>query len=207
MTIKEILEKNGIESEKIEAIEKEMKEAKLYTTSLENIDVRYKKLKEQKESVDEELKTANGTIETLKKAGSDNEELQKKIVEYEETIETLKKDAESKSKMYSLKEALEQQGVLDTDYMIYKIGQDNFTFNSENKPVGVEELLKPFRENQATAHLFKQKQDYKPNGGNGNNVKNPWAKESRNLTEQGRLLRENRALAIKLAAEAGVTII
>ena len=35
-------------------------------------------------------------------------------------------------------------------------------------------------------------------------VKNPWSKEHFNLTEQGRIMRENPALAARLKAEAGV---
>lgn len=41
-------------------------------------------------------------------------------------------------------------------------------------------------------------------GGQDHDIKNPWSKEHFNLTEQGRIMRENPALAARLKAEAGV---
>lgn len=158
----------------------------------------------------EELKTANGTIEELKKSNGDNEELQKKIGDYEIEIKNLKKTAENTSKTYALKESLAKQGVLDPDYLIYKAGGlDKFTFDKEGKPVGVEEAVKPYKEDTTMAHLFKQEQQkppYNPKGGNGGGTSNPFAKDTFNLTEQGRLLKENPAQAKEMAALAGVTL-
>lgn len=159
----------------------------------------------------EELKTANGTIEELKKSNGDNEELQKKIGDYEIEIKNLKKTAENTSKTYALKESLTKQGVIDPDYLIYKAGGlDKFTFDKEGKPVGVEEAVKPYKEDTTMAHLFKQEQQkpqYHPNGGSGGSgTDNPFAKDTFNLTEQGRLLKENPAQAKELAALAGVTL-
>lgn len=158
----------------------------------------------------EELKTANGTITELKKANGDNEELQKKIGEYEEEIKNLKKSAEDTSKTYALKEQLSKQGVLDPDYLIYKAGGiEKFTFDKEGKPVGVEEAVKPYKEDAAMAHLFKRepnKPPYNPQNGGAGGMTNPFAKDTFNLTEQGRLLKENPAHAKELAAAAGVTL-
>ena len=156
----------------------------------------------------EELKTANGTIEELKKSNGDNEELQKKIGDYEIEIKNLKKTAENTSKTYALKESLAKQGVLDPDYLIYKVGGlDKFTFDKEGKPVGVEEAVKPYKEDTTMAHLFKQqKPPYNPKDGNGGGTSNPFAKDTFNLTEQGRLLKENPAQAKEMAALAGVTL-
>lgn len=158
----------------------------------------------------EELKTANTTISDLKKENGDNAELQKKVGEYETEIKNLKKSAEDTTKMYALKEQLSQRGVLDPDYLIYKNGGlEKFTFDKENKPVGVDEIVKPYKENVAMAHLFKQeasKPPYIPKGGdNGGNI-NPFAKETYNLTKQGELLRTNPEQAKAMAAAAGVTI-
>ena len=158
----------------------------------------------------EELKTANGTIEELKKSNGDNEELQKKIGDYEIEIKNLKKTAENTSKTYALKESLAKQGVLDPDYLIYKAGGlDKFTFDKEGKPVGVEEAVKPYKEDTTMAHLFKQEQQkppYNPKDVNGGGTSNPFAKDTFNLTEQGRLLKENPAQAKEMAALAGVTL-
>ena len=158
----------------------------------------------------EELKTANGTIEELKKSNGDNEELQKKIGDYEIEIKNLKKTAENTSKTYALKESLAKQGVLDPDYLIYKAGGlDKFTFDKEGKPVGVEEAVKPYKEDTTMAHLFKQEQQkppYNPKDGNGGGTSNPFAKDTFNLTEQGKILRSDPMLAARLMAEAGITL-
>ena len=159
----------------------------------------------------EELKTANGTIEELKKSNGDNEELQKKIGDYEIEIKNLKKTAENTSKTYALKESLAKQGVLDPDYLIYKAGGlDKFTFDKAGKPVGVEDAVKPYKEDETMAHLFKQEQTkppYHPQGGTGGaGSTNPFAKETFNLTKQGELLKSNPEQAKAMAAAAGVTI-
>lgn len=157
-----------------------------------------------------ELNTATQTIASLKKENGDNQDLQKKIGEYETEIKKLKKSAEETAKTYALKEQLSKQGVLDPDYLIYKTGGiEKFTFNKEGQPVGVEEAVKPYREDAAMAYLFKQEQgkpQYIPKGGTAGAAVNPFAKETFNLTEQGKLFKENPAQAKELAAAAGISI-
>lgn len=158
-----------------------------------------------------ELKTANETIADLKKDNEDNAELQKKISGYETEIGNLKKNAEDTAKTYALKESLSKAGVLDPDYLIYKAGGlDKFTFDKENNPVGVDSVVKSYKEDESMAHLFKQeskKPPYNPAGGEkGGGKTNPFAKETFNLTEQGKLLKENPEQARALASAAGVTI-
>ena len=102
-----------------------------------------------------ELKTANDTIADLKKAGADNGELQKKITDYESEIKNLKTAADNTRKEYALKDKLKAAGVTDVDYVIYKQGGlDKFTFDKDGVPVGVDDLLKPFKE--SFPHLFKR---------------------------------------------------
>ena len=157
-----------------------------------------------------ELNAANGTINELKKSNGDNEELQKQIGDYKTEIANLKKVAEDTNKTYALKDSLTKQGVLDPDYLIYKAGGlDKFPFDKEGKPVGVEEAVKPYKEDKAMAHLFKQEQKppYHPQGGTGGSgTENPFAKETFNLTKQGELLKSNPEQAKAMAAAAGVTI-
>ena len=123
-----------------------------------------------------ELETANDTITELKKSNGDNADLQKKIGEYETEIKDLKDSAEKTAKTYTLKESLAKQGVLDPDYLIYKAGGlDKFNFDKEGKPVGVEDAVKPYKEDAAMVHLFKQEQQKPPynpkNGGAGGTTK------------------------------------
>lgn len=163
--------------------------------------------KERFDEVNGKLKEANTTIDTLKKSNADNEELQRQVKEYKEKVTILEATAANTRKEYALKDKLKEAGVVDADYIIYKQGGiDKFTFDKEGNPVGIDDVVKPLKE--SSPHLFKTEPgaDYRPAGGGTPPSKNPFAKDSFNLTEQGKLLRENPAQAKALASAAGVTI-
>lgn len=153
-----------------------------------------------------ELNTANQTITDLKKASEGNEDLQTKIKNYETEITNLKTAAANTFKEYALKDKLKEAGVLEPDYIIYKQGGlDKFTFDKDNKPIGVDDVLKPLRE--TSPHLFKALGGgYTPAGGGNPPAKNPFAKDTWNMTEQGKLFRDNPEQARQMAAAAGVKL-
>ncbi len=155
--------------------------------------------------INEQLKTANSTITDLKKNNADNETLQTTIKNHEKTIAGLKTEGEKTRKEYALKDKLREQSVTDPDYLIYKHGGiDKFNFDKDGNPIGLEDSIKPYKESMP--HIFKTgktETNYSPAGGGGGTGKNPFAKDTFNLTEQGRLLRDNPAQAKELAAAAG----
>lgn len=80
----------------------------------------------------------------------------------------------------------------------------------EYKQVAVADYVAQINEDEDNSHHFK------PRGGSGSGTStsttgggkttvNPWAKATRNLTQQGQILRTNPELAARLKAEAGVT--
>lgn len=159
--------------------------------------------------INEQLKTANGTIKDLKKDNGDNETLQGTIKEHEKTIAKLQLESANTAKTYALKEQLSKAGVLDPDYLIYKQGGlEKFNFDKEGKPIGVDDVVKPYKEDKTLSHLFKTADgtNYTPAGGGSYTGKNPFAKDTFNLTEQGKLLKENPVQAKELASAAGITI-
>lgn len=162
----------------------------------------------EKENLAGQIKTLNATIGSLKKDNADNETLQTTIANLQGELKKQQTASEEIAKTYALKESLAKQGVLDPDYLIYKAGGlEKFNFDKEGKPIGVEDAVKPYRDDAAMAHLFKQeKPPYTPKNGGAGGVTNPFAKDTFNLTEQGRLLKENPAQAKELAAAAGVTL-
>lgn len=166
----------------------------------------------EKENLAGQVKTLNTTIGDLKKNNADNETLQTTIANLQGELKKQQTANEEITKTYALKEQLAKQGVTDPDYLIYKAGGlDKFTFDKEGKPVGVEEAVKPYKDDAAMAHLFKQEQPskppYQPQGGTGGSgAENPFAKETFNLTKQGELLKSNPEQAKAMAAAAGVTI-
>lgn len=75
----EILKKCGIEEAKANEVLSAMKEANIHTTSLENADVRYNKLQEQKKQLEEASKNYEKQLKELSKNNADNEELKKQL--------------------------------------------------------------------------------------------------------------------------------
>ena len=163
--------------------------------------------KEDYNSKVKELNTANDTIKSLKDQNGDNEELQKQIETYKTTVKDLQKASDDFKKEVMLKELITKAGCTDPEYLIYKHGGiDKFTFDKDGKPVGVDETMKSYKDSMS--HLFKTDPitDYSPSGGSTPSVKNPWAKDSFNLSEQGRMFKENPVQARQLAAAAGTTL-
>lgn len=159
------------------------------------------------DEVNEQLKTANATLETLKKDNKDNEALQAEVTKYKNRVTELETSAANIQKEYALKDKLKEAGVTDADYVIYKQGGlDKFSFDKDGKPIGIDDVLKPLKE--TSPHLFKSQQTggYNPAGGSGASASNPFAKETWNMTEQGKLLRSDPAQARQLAAAAGVIL-
>ena len=155
-----------------------------------------------------ELSTASETIKDLKKNNADNAELQQKVKDYEAETARLKTEADNTRKEYALQDQLKEAGVTDADYIIYKQGGlDKFTFDKDGKVIGLDDVLKPMRE--SSPHLFKNAGGaggYDPAGGGKPPVNNPFAKETYNLTEQGRLFKQNPEQARQMAAAAGVKL-
>ena len=155
-----------------------------------------------------ELSTASETIKDLKKNNADNAELQQKVKDYEVETARLKTEADNTRKEYALKDKLKEAGVTDADYIIYKQGGlDKFTFDKDGKVIGLDDVLKPMRE--SSPHLFKNAGGtggYDPAGGGKPPVNNPFAKETYNLTELGRLFKQNPEQARQMAAAAGVKL-
>lgn len=201
---KEFLEGLGLEAEAIEKIMAEHGKA----VQAEQVKTTAKEA---------ELKTAKETISGLRDAikkfdGVDIEKLQKDAEDwekkYKDDLAAEKAKAEDVRREYALKEAMSKTGALDPDYLIYKAGGlKNFNFDKDGKPIGVEDALKPYKEDKTTAHLFKKETPpYDPKGSGAGGAVNPFAKETFNMTKQGELLKQNPQQARAMAAAAGVKI-
>lgn len=163
--------------------------------------------KDRLDEVSGKLKEANATIDTLKKDNADNAELQKQVSEYKDKVAQLETSAANVQKTYALRDKLKEAGVTDADYIIYKQGGlEKFSFDKEGNPIGVDDILKPLRE--SSPHLFKAdgRGGYDPAGGSNPPASNPFAKDTWNLTEQGKLFRADPVQARQLAAAAGVKL-
>lgn len=151
MNFNEILKAQNLTDEQINNITTKMKEEKIYTTSLENADERYTKLKSQKADLDEQIKTANTTITELKKNNKDNEALQKTIQDHEATIENLKKESAQKDFNYALDSALKDNKCKNAKALKALLDLENIKFN-EGKLEGLEGQLNALKESDG--YLF-----------------------------------------------------
>lgn len=127
MTLQDILKEFLVEEDKINSFLGKMKDNKIFTASEENLDVRYKKLKDDYDAKDKEHAKSLTLIDELKKSGVDNEDMQNKISAYETNVaqlkaenEQLKLDNAIKVKLLSL-----NAKASDLDYLMFKIKQDD----------------------------------------------------------------------------------
>lgn len=146
MKLEEILKAQGLSDEQISGILKGMKDNKIYTTSLENADERYQKLKGQKDDIEGQLNTANTTIEDLKKNNNDNETLQKKIKEHEATIEAQKGNIRDITINNAISNLLSKHNVKYPDLLLGKFDKGKLNIKEDGSIEGLEEQFEGMKE-------------------------------------------------------------
>ena len=164
----------------------------------------------EKRQLQEDIVSRDKQLEELKKTGGDNADLKKQIEELQKANkEDAKKHADEMKELRltnAIKLAVAGK-VHDEDMAAALFDRSKLVLSEDGKVAGLEEQLKTIRETKG--FLFKAPgpgQGYDPAGGGGGGTVNPFAKDTFNLTEQGRLLRENPAQAREMAAVAGVKI-
>lgn len=109
-----------------------------------------------------ELTAANDTIKNLQDTvkqfdGKDPVKLQADLTalqqKYDTDIAAERQKAVGTVRTFALKDVLSAAGVIDPEYFIYKHGGlEKFAF-ADDKPVGIDDIIKPYKEN--SPHLFK----------------------------------------------------
>ncbi|MEG1495268.1 MAG: phage scaffolding protein [Bacilli bacterium] len=159
MKMEELLKAQGLTDEQVKSVMAGMATNKIYTTSLENADERYTKLKGQKEDAEEQLKTANTTVADLKKNNKDNETLQATIKAHEDTIITLKADSDSKIKNLTIDSAIDKllttNKAKHSDLLASKFDREKIVVAEGGKIEGLDEQFKGIKENYKD--LFEEK--------------------------------------------------
>lgn len=159
-----------------------------------------------------QLKEANKTIETLKKNNGDNEELQKKVNEYEKQMkeQKAKYDAEiTKLNREAINTELLSKYKAKNNKAVMALVDEIEAKDNDTYRTLLDSKLKAVSEADDTKFMFgdlKIDTHYNPASGGAPTGTNPFAKDSFNLTEQGKLLKENPTHAKELAAAAGITL-
>lgn len=114
--------------------------------------------KDKYNEVSNDLKTANKTLDTLKKNHKDVEDLQKEIEGYKTKMGELEATRAKEQKEFTIKSKLKDLGCTDLDYMLYKLGDiDKLDLEKdwENK-------AKELKENNATFFTVEENKGDEP---------------------------------------------
>lgn len=143
MTLQEILKSQGLSDEQIEKVIGEMKQNKVFTTSLENADIRYNELKSKLDTKTAEHTEATNLIETLKKNNENNESLQGQVTEYESKIAQLNNELEQTKIDAAIKVALYGAKATDVDYLLFKLKEkgEEIKLDDKGNVKGIEEMI------------------------------------------------------------------
>jgi hypothetical protein len=149
MTIQEILKSTGLSDEQIKSVLDSMRENKIYTSSEENLDIRYSKLKGEHENMSSQYKEAQTLIEELKKSSKGNENLQAKVAEYESKVAELSNQLKEEKLASAVKVGLLSEKATDIDYLSFKLKESGELEMDEKDQIKgwkdkVEELKKKF---------------------------------------------------------------
>lgn len=165
-----------------------------------------------KSNLETQIKERDKQLDTLKKTAGDKEKLEATIKQLQEDNKSAKTKYETDLKNLRIDSAvkLKLSGTAqDVDIVAGLIDKTKLIVSDDGTVAGLDEQINPLK--QSKPFLFKdvklqKNKNYEPAGGNGGNTVNPFKKETFNMTEQGRLFKENPALAKSLAQEAGINI-
>jgi hypothetical protein len=123
MNLIEILKAKGISDDIIKAVQDDMKLNKIFTASEENLDIRYKKLKDEHDAVVKERDEGKTLIDTLQKSNKGNETLQQQVTDYQSKMEQLQAELQQTKIDSAINVGLLAAGVKpdDVDYVTFKL--------------------------------------------------------------------------------------
>ncbi|MCI1750919.1 MAG: phage scaffolding protein [Megasphaera cerevisiae] len=208
MTIEEfVAQKLGVADDKKVAAVKDIKE---FLDGSYVPKTRFNEVNEAKKALETTVADRDKQLDTLKNSKGDMESLKKQIKQLQTDNAAQKTEAEAKMKELQFNNAIKlaiADRAQDVDIVSRLFDKTKLILGEDGKVTGLDDQVKALTESKP--FLFKPaggKPAYSPNGGGDGSAKNPFAKDSFNLTEQGRLYRENPEQAQAMAAEAGVTL-
>jgi vacuolar-type H+-ATPase subunit I/STV1 len=164
---------------------------------------RFDEVNDTKKELEQQIKDRDKQLKELGDKAKGNEGLEKTIQELQETNKATKEQYEAKIKEMTINVAI-QAKLTDTKYpdlLLGKFDKSKLSLAADGTVVGIDEQLTTIKEQYKD--LFVPKVSGKdPNNKNTTppGGKNPWSKDHFNLTEQGKMLRENPELARQLMA-------
>lgn len=204
MTIEELLVQLNISDDKKAEAEKNVK---AFLDGQYVPKARFNEVNEEKNTLKKTVTERDGQLEELKKASGNSEELKKQIETLQESNKKSVADYEEQLKTLRLSTAIKLAitDAQDVDIVESLIKKDQLVYGEDGKVAGLSEQVKTLKKEKPFLFKTEKAQGYNPNAGSEPKV-NPFKKDSINLTEQGRLFRENPEEARRLASEAGIKL-
>lgn len=163
--------------------------------------------KDKFDTLDQQLKNANTTIADLKKDNKDNETLQTKVTDYETKVKDYEKKIADMQFNYALEGALKSANVRNTKAVKALLNLENVKLDGESI-IGLSDQLETLKKSDSYLFLEEQTPTFtgvKPvDGVKTSQGYNPWKKETFNLTDQGKMFKENPEQARQLMQAAGI---
>lgn len=164
---------------------------------------RFDEVNTEKKNLEASKTTLEGQLETLKKSTGDTDALKAQI-------DQLQKDNKAKDEVHAaeLKEIKIDTAIKDKltdtkypDLLATKFDKSKLVVGTDGAVSGIDEQLTGIKETYKDLFtpVVKGNDPYNKEK-NPNGTKNPWSKEHFNLTEQGKLIKENPALAAQFKA-------
>lgn len=170
---------------------------------------KFDEVSESKKSLESQIADRDKQLEALKKSAGDTEGLKKQIEDLQAENKKVKTEHEAAMKDMQFTNAIKlaiADKAQDVDLVAGLFDKSKLILGTDGKITGLDEQVKALQKEKAFLFKANPNPQYKPASGAGPITKNPFAKDSFNLTEQGKILKENPAQAKVLASEAGITI-
>lgn len=206
MTIEELLKGFGIQEDKVAEAKKQ------FNSFLDGAYVpksRFNEVNEEKKTLAATVSERDKQLEALKKSTGDVEGFKKQIKELQEANKKAKEESDEALKNLKIEDAIKLAvagEAQDVDIVSSLVDKSKLILGEDGKITGLKEQVEALKKDKAFLFKTATNPKYKPNGGNGEPPVNPFAKETFNLTEQGKIFRENPEQARALAQAAGVKI-
>ena len=168
---------------------------------------KFDNLNEEKKQYKTQVDDLNRQLGELQGKLKDNEDANQTIEDLKKQIQDKETELASTRKANAVKLEVLKADPNDVADIIPHLKDDAITMGEDGVITGLEEQLKVLQEKKP--YLFKQDNPDGTGGSLGGGakdknplVKNPWGKETFNLTEQGRILKDDPELAKTLMAQA-----
>lgn len=178
---------------------------------------RFDEVNEAKKQLEEQLTDRDKQLAELKKSAGDNEELKKQIEQLQQENKEKEQSYQAKIRDMAVTTAIKLAvagDAHDPDLVASLLDKSKIEVDENgNIKGGLDDQLQALRETKSFLFVQKEQPNNQPQfkgispaesrEQSAGGIKNPWSKEHFNLTEQGRILRENPELAEQLKMQVG----